>query len=516
MVDFVAVIEKAVNGLAENTPEMRDKVYGKARAAINRQLENIDPPISDAVKDKQLAKLEDAIAEVESRNVEAAIDEDAFSDVFSESDATAMEAESQGVKPQPPASESVEPASPAPPPPATPPTPPPPMPPPPADDIAHPPGHEYEQTGYDQFGLDDAEPAGPKPRDDYGQDYLADQPGEEYFETNRSGILRTAAIAVGVLFLVVGLAFALWFMRGDIIALVYSPSSTVEESAAPTADSDLQEETVEAPEVDTAAVLPGAADSPVPAAEDQKFTQRLLEDGSEVDTGPAAASARPSAEEGKSVTAIDETAQETALVAPTAEPATEADPPVIRQKMFIYEEQPGQVSPSAQEGTVAWQIVRESPGDNLPPEPAIQASLDVPEKGLSAVLTIKRNADASLPASHLIEIVFDLTESFQGGAIDSIQNFAMKDTEEATGDSLIAVPAKITDSFFMIALNDFSEAVALNTSLLRDRNWIDLPVAYGNGQRALLTLEKGSTGAEVFDQVIRAWDSRSTPTAQSQ
>ena len=69
----------------------------------------------------------------------------------------------------------------------------------------------------------------------------------------------------------------------------------------------------------------------------------------------------------------------------------------------------------------------------------------------------------------------------------------MKQTEQDTGDSLIAVPAKITDSFFMIALNDYVEAVDLNLKLLRERNWIDLPVSYGNGRRALLTMEKGSS-----------------------
>ncbi len=96
----------------------------------------------------------------------------------------------------------------------------------------------------------------------------------------------------------------------------------------------------------------------------------------------------------------------------------------------------------------------------------------------------------------MIEFVFSLPESFEGGAIDGVQRVSMKRTEQDRGDPLIAVPAKITDDFHMIALNDFAEAVSNNTELLRSRSWIDIPITYRNGRRALLTLEKGQGGAD--------------------
>ncbi len=510
MVDFVAVIEKAVNGLADNTPEMREKVYEKARAAIVRQLDNIDPPVSDAVKDKQLAKLEEAIAEVEDRNTEAIIDDDAFTDMFADDDAAAMESEAAvpeadpEPRPQRAAAGPAEPTAP------------------PTAPESGPADYGYGQGGYDQFGLDNTTSPPPNARDGgYSQDYLADHPAGEFFEPNRSGVVRTATIAVAMLLLVVAAGFAVWFWGGGIISMVYTPSPQIEESAPAVGVDDSSTNGAPAatePEVETAAVPSSVTDTPDSGtSEQQKFTQRLLEDGSEVDAGLPAGSARPTAEEGKSVASIDTAAGDLRATEPETGAATTAvSPPAIGQKMFIYEERLGQQAPTAQEGRVVWSIVRESPGEDLPPEPAIQAEIEAPERGLSAVMTIKRNADPSLPASHLIEIVFALTEVFEGNGIGSIQNFAMKDTEEATGDSLIAVPAKITDSFFMIALNDYVEAVDLNMRLLREGNWIDLPVAYGNGRRALLTLEKGSTGAEVFDQVIRAWDARATDTSQSQ
>ncbi|HWT58104.1 MAG TPA: hypothetical protein VN284_09660, partial [Rhizobium sp.] len=71
MADFIAVIRRAVDGLAENTPEMRVKVYERARGAVQRQLENMKPRPPEAMLQRQLEKLEAAIREVEGEHGEA-------------------------------------------------------------------------------------------------------------------------------------------------------------------------------------------------------------------------------------------------------------------------------------------------------------------------------------------------------------------------------------------------------------------------------------------------------------
>ena len=505
MVDFVAVIEKAVNGLSDNTPEMRQKVYDKARESINRQLDSMDPPVSDAVREKQLAKLDEAITEVEDRNTEALpeLDEDAFAEILAESEDGPADSAPAGPGPQ---RRSLFGRNPQ-----------------PVDDDS------LEASGYDQFGVDAGPPAQPGGDGYPAQDYLSDHPAGDYFEPERrGGTGRTLMFAFAFLVVLVGIGFGVWSLRDQIRVLWSSDQSqettTVATSEEPPVEEPQAEESSE--EIETAAVNDTAsgADALESGLSDQrKFTQRLLQDGSEVDVGPAAGNGRPSDEEGKSVASIDDTQVATAQPTETA-PATNtattptpaAEAPIIGQKMILYEELPGQQATTADNGRVVWNIVRESPGEGRAPEPAIQANIEVPSKGLNAIMTIKRNADASLPASHIIEIIFALAEEFDGNGIRSIQNFAMKQTEEDTGDRLIAVPAKITDSFFMVALNDYSEAVELNLSLMRDRNWIDLAVVYGNGRRALLTMEKGLTGAEIFDQVIRAWEARTSNTSQSQ
>ncbi len=71
MADFIAVIRRAVDGLAENTPEMRAKVYERARGAVQRQLENMKPRPPEAMLQRQLDKLDAAIREVEAEHSEA-------------------------------------------------------------------------------------------------------------------------------------------------------------------------------------------------------------------------------------------------------------------------------------------------------------------------------------------------------------------------------------------------------------------------------------------------------------
>ncbi|MBB4346882.1 hypothetical protein [Aliirhizobium cellulosilyticum] len=257
-----------------------------------------------------------------------------------------------------------------------------------------------------------------------------------------------------------------------------------------------------------------------------KFTQRLLENGSEVDAGPGDAGSLAQNAEGQSVAQLNAPPADPAPAAPsttgtatppagTAAPATPSAsatevPAAAGEKMFLYEERIGQSAPTAIEGSVSWSLQREPGQNGGPAEPVVQGRITIPGRGLTALLTVKKNSDSSLPASHLIEIVFAVPPDFEGGAIDSVLRIAMKQTEQDRGNALVAVPAKITDDFHMIALNDFPDAQRTNLELLRTRNWIDIPLAYRNGRRALLTLQKGPDGVKAFDEAIREWSQNTT------
>lgn len=64
-------------------------------------------------------------------------------------------------------------------------------------------------------------------------------------------------------------------------------------------------------------------------------------------------------------------------------------------------------------------------------------------------MTIRRNTDKTLPASHIVELIFLTPENFKGGGIETVARVVFKDTEAAAGDPLLAIPAKISDGFFI-------------------------------------------------------------------
>src|SRR5690606_10495976 len=59
------VLRKTIDGLGENTPELRQKVYERARATIPAKIAAIQPPPPAMVIDRQTQALEDAIRVVE-------------------------------------------------------------------------------------------------------------------------------------------------------------------------------------------------------------------------------------------------------------------------------------------------------------------------------------------------------------------------------------------------------------------------------------------------------------------
>lgn len=326
--------------------------------------------------------------------------------------------------------------------------------------------------------------------------------------------------ALGVLLLAGG-GFAAWTYRTSMTEFINGLTGSEPPFVAgqpATTDGQAEQPATETPPVTDGTATKPATPPEEGAVEGQKFTQRLMADGSEVDQGAGTAAAAGADAEGKSVSQqnVASTVEPTdqppvgtnagTPVAPatTTPPAAAGAGTAAGEKAFLYEEKLGQTTPVAVAGTVAWTAVRET-GDDGKPNPEIQGKITIPERGMTALLTIKRNTDNSLPASHIIEVVFSIPPDFEGGAVDNLQRIAMKRTEQDRGDQLVAVSAQVTEDTYLVALNDFEDVIKKNLELLSTRSWIDMPITYRNGRRALLTLDKGAAGTAVFDAVLKEW-----------
>ncbi len=179
--------------------------------------------------------------------------------------------------------------------------------------------------------------------------------------------------------------------------------------------------------------------------------------------------------------------------------------PAVAQRVVLYEEDPNDPQGKRYVGSAIWRTETVSPGPGLAPELAVRADVEIPERRMTVTWSLRRNTDKALPASHTIEIMFNLPADFPDGGISNVPGVLMKEAEQARGTPLAGLAVKVTTGFFLIGLSAVDADVQRNVQLLKDREWFDIPIVYTNGGRAILALEKGPPGDRAFADAFAAW-----------
>ena len=133
------------------------------------------------------------------------------------------------------------------------------------------------------------------------------------------------------------------------------------------------------------------------------------------------------------------------------------------------------------------------------------ASVDVQGAGLSLALVLRRNMDPTLPASHTIELTFTTASADTTRVVRDIGLLQLKNEEAVRGTPLAGLPVPVKDNVFLIGLSNLQGDTERNVDLLRTRNWIDLPIRFASGQRAILSFEKGISGEQVVNDAFNQW-----------
>lgn len=154
-------------------------------------------------------------------------------------------------------------------------------------------------------------------------------------------------------------------------------------------------------------------------------------------------------------------------------------------------------------GKVAWRVDSQDNPQGAGPEKVISGLVEIPGRNLKMRMIIRRNTDKSLPASHTIELLFDVPKDFANGAVESIAGIRLKPSEQANGLPLASAAVRITTGYFLVAMSAAAEDT--NIVLLRDRPWMDVLLLYRNGRRAVLSIEKGLQGENVFNEAFKSW-----------
>ncbi len=226
-----------------------------------------------------------------------------------------------------------------------------------------------------------------------------------------------------------------------------------------------------------------------------------LEPTPEAVTPTGTESALPSINGGENKTEERLSGADTSIAA-TNDPANSVDPAVLAgsQSLLLEASADGRTGAVPFSGTVDW-----TKGEDELGLPTLVATASIPARNLNVSVTIRKNGDPSLPASHLMEVNFDVNDTFVGGAISSLPGVLLKNEELVPGTPLVGASARVMGNSFLFALSASPDDQTTNSQLLESRRWLDLAIVYGTGRNAILTLEKDSDAQALFNEVFTAW-----------
>lgn len=486
MPDYTSILKRSVSTLPDQSPAMREAVYQRARAALARQLTAVDPPLSTREIEAQHQELENAVREVEAGFTKPAVPVQPTPPSRSASSSSpSFSGHSTSTQP----STSSSPAAPSPSSrlPST------------QSTISKPKDEQVlsdalrapsvvpaaAKPGERDFFFKETRPsrdAGPAPAFTDDSDTTTDEFEDAdpfYEEERRPSRLPLLLAILAVVAVLGGIGTFFYTQGGDLLGWIGGQEEATiasTEGAEPDAG---EIDDADAKRLDR--LTNGNAATP---------DTSLIEPEPEVPAGvrdvtPGAPAAAP------------EPAETAGAVTPDTPVAPAGAQSIVSQRAIYYEQGAEGTPGQATEGTVSWAEINNDKG------PAIQATLQLPDQNVTTTVTISRNSDPGLPASHLVEIGF--SGPLNGSTIQRVPAIVLKSTEQARGQPLAGAAVPVTGDLFWIALSDDAEQTARNLQLLREGSWFDVPILFEDGTRALLTFEKGIPGDKVFETVLGTW-----------
>lgn len=178
----------------------------------------------------------------------------------------------------------------------------------------------------------------------------------------------------------------------------------------------------------------------------------------------------------------------------------------VAQRAILYIEVPdAPQQPRTVQGRVLWRLDSDSAGPGRPVETIVRATIEIADAGLSLDFTIRRNTDTAFPASHIIGMRFTTTGEAASDAIREVGVPQFKLEEGERGAPLSAIASALGENLFVAALSNVPVEAERNLDLLRNRNWLDVPVRFASGRRGIITFEKGSAGSQTIGDALNRW-----------
>jgi hypothetical protein len=154
-------------------------------------------------------------------------------------------------------------------------------------------------------------------------------------------------------------------------------------------------------------------------------------------------------------------------------------------------------------GSTTWSLIPAAP--NQPATVAVKAEADIPDLKMHATMTLRKNTDPTLQATHTIDLKFSFA---QGAPITGFKDVGlpqMRKEDSTAAEALTSVKVKISDTYFLIALAKGESDTARNLDLMQTRAWFDFPLLLNDDRIAKIVFQKSPEGQAMLEKAFDAW-----------
>ena len=245
---------------------------------------------------------------------------------------------------------------------------------------------------------------------------------------------------------------------------------------------------------DLAIKPPVETQQPAPPEPSAKITARVQANAPAPAAPPPPASGPQAGQSG---------AQGAAPATPAPEaPSAPAPPSAGRAAMLIASADNPQ-KPVVILGSTVWSLI--SPAPNQPATVAVKAEADIPDLKMHATMTLRKNTDPTLQATHTIDLKFSFAEGAPVTGFKDVGLPQMRKEDSTAAEALISVKVKISDTYFLIALAKGNSDTARNLDLMQTRSWFDFPLLLNDDRIAKIVFQKSPEGQAMLEKAFDAW-----------
>ncbi|HEY1781781.1 MAG TPA: hypothetical protein VGG79_15360 [Roseiarcus sp.] len=185
-----------------------------------------------------------------------------------------------------------------------------------------------------------------------------------------------------------------------------------------------------------------------------------------------------------------------------ANPAAAPSPSAGRAAMLVAAADNPQ-KPVVSLGSTTWSLI--PPVPNQPATVAVKAEADIPDLKMHATMTLRKNTDPTLQATHTIDLKFAFADGAPITGFKDVGLPQMRKEDSTAAEALTSVKVKISDTYFLIALAKGEADTARNLDLMKTRSWFDFPLLLNDDRIAKIVFQKSAEGQAMLDKAFEAW-----------